>query len=292
METTVSEQSDFPLKGVIGVVANSADEINLARKTKLGCIELRADLLLDAGVSESGLFDCVRQAKNLGLAVLFTLRHPTHGGTFQGSEMERVKISLKAVEAGADLFDLEFDSEAAAILPDNAPPMILSYHDFNGMPSQQKLHDLTEAMQSTGASAIKVVPTASTLEDALTMLQWVGQDNGVSTRIGFAMGEEGACSRILTTALGGAVTYASFGAPVAPGQIAIDELVSMYRVDALNDQCQVTAVCADGEVATQKVVELNQSFDSNQIAVGFKAADKALVEKSAHWMRVDDVVFA
>ncbi len=287
----MSEQTDFPLKGVIGVVANSVNEIDLAKKMSLGCVELRADLLMDAGMSESDLKNCIVQAKQSDLAVLFTLRHPSHGGTFQGTEAERVAMSLNAMEAGADIFDLEYGTESVTLLPDNPPAMILSYHDFNGMPSQPDLQTLTEKMQSTGARAIKVVPTASTLEDALTMLKWVGQGNGTSARIGFAMGEVGACSRILTTALGGEVTYASFGAPVAPGQVAIDELVSKYRVGALGNQTQVTAVCIDGEAGAQKVAELNQSFDgSNRVAVGFSGNDRVVVEECAEWMGVVEVV--
>ena len=61
---------------------------------------------------------------------------------------------------------------------------------------------------------------------------------------------------------------------------------------ALDGQSQVTAVCADGEANAQKVVELNDSYGGNQVAVGFKAADRTLIEESAHWMRVVDVVEA
>ena len=45
----------FPLNGIIGVVANHPDEIDLAQHKQLGCVELRADLLLDGGVAEQSL---------------------------------------------------------------------------------------------------------------------------------------------------------------------------------------------------------------------------------------------
>ncbi len=296
-------QTTFPLRGIIGVVANSIDEINLAKDKALQCVELRADLLLDAGLSEDELFTCVRHAKELGLAVLFTLRHPTHGGTFNGSEQQRVTMSQKAIDTGADLFDLEWGTEAAAIAlagnnvltgdnvlaGDNTVPMILSYHNFSGMPTAQELQDLTAQMESAGARAIKVVPTASTIDDSLAMLRWVGHGNASVSRIGFAMGEAGASSRILTTVLGGEVTYASFGAPVAPGQIDIDELVSLYRVNTLNDQAQVTAVCMDGDAGTKHAAALNQSYNqNNQVAVRFAESDAATLREAAQWLRISD----
>ncbi len=281
----------FPLKGIIGVVANAADEAALAKRMGLGCIELRADLLIDKGLNEADLLALIKTSKKQGLGVLFTLRHPTHGGTFEGSEHERAAISLKAVEAGADMFDLEFGTDAAASVRDGAAAMILSYHDFNAMPTAVELQELTDRMQSSGARAIKVVPTASRLEDALTMLKWAGQGNNEVRRIGFAMGAHGACSRILTTVMGGEITYASFGAPVAPGQIDIDELVSMYRINALSQQSAVTAVCIDGNEGGRQVTELNASYaGSDKVAVGFAASDKSLIEQCTDWLPVTEIV--
>ena len=283
--------SQFPLQGVIGVVAESADELQLACHKGLHSVELRADLLLDSGLSETQLFDLVKAGKDNGLGVLFTLRHPTHGGTFQGEEPARVAMSLQAVESGADLFDLEWGTAAAELLPADAPPMILSYHDFNAMPDEAELKALTVQMEATGARAIKVVPTACGVADALAMLQWVGQGNDTSARIGFAMGETAACSRILTTVCGGEITYASFGAPVAPGQIDIDELLSVYRVGALDRTSEVTAVCIDGDAGRERVLALNKTYTgSKRVAVGFGAADKASIEQYAHILSVIDIV--
>ncbi len=41
----------FPLRGVIGIVANAASELDLAASKRLQCVEVRADLLLDTGLS-------------------------------------------------------------------------------------------------------------------------------------------------------------------------------------------------------------------------------------------------
>lgn len=287
----MSPSRPFPLNGVIGVVAESADEVADASARGLQCVELRADLLLDRGLSESDLYQLITLCKAQQLGVLFTLRHPDHGGAFGGSESERLAMSLKAAECGADLFDLEVGTEAAAMLPADAPPMILSYHDFHGMPTAVELHELTAQMENTEACAIKVVPTAARLEDALTMLKWVGRDNGSTSRIGFAMGEFGACSRILTTALGGKLTYASFGSPVAPGQIDMDELLSQYRVDTFNQLTRVIAVCADGDAGRERVAQINANEkSSHRVAVAFPASERALIDACSQWLKIDEII--
>ena len=263
--------NQFPLSGIIGVVSESVDEIKLAKKNKLSCVEIRADLLLDIGLSLSDLIGVVKQSHAAGLGTLVTLRHSDQGGKFTGSEQERVAINRQVLVAGADIVDLEWGTEASRELLAQKAPMILSNHDFTGMPSPTELASLTENMLSEGPWAIKIVPTASTLEDAVRMLTWVNEGQESSSeasgtairRIGFAMGSAGECSRILTTAFGGAVTYTSFGKPVAPGQIALNDLIKLYRVMQLNQQSTFTAVVGELDFTRKAVAELNDHYQKN-----------------------------
>ncbi len=271
--STTEPERTFPLQGIIGVVSSHAGEIDLAIRTGIHCVEIRSDLLLQAGLSVDDLITLTKQAKENGLGTLFTLRHPDHGGVFSGSEQQRIDINRLALNAGADMIDLEWQTPAAqALLADNAP-VIYSYHDFDGMLSRTELAELTGAMEKASPRAIKVVPTASGLEDSVRMLQWVGEGTGsFIRRIGFAMGEAGACSRILTTSFGAPITYASFGAPVAPGQVDINDLQKVYRVPSLNAQTQLVAVTGPSDQVNSKIVELNQQFElarENKVAIGF-----------------------
>ena len=219
----------FPLRGVIGIVANAASELDLAASKRLQCVEVRADLLLDTGLSLDHVLHIVEQAQERDLACLFTLRHPSHGGKFDGNEQQRVEINRQALAEGADLIDLEWGTEAAEQLLSEDAPMILSHHDFEGMPEEHELTALTESMSKAKPRAIKIVPTAATPADAARILRWVGDADGDILRIGFAMGAAGACSRVLTIAFGGPITYASLGRSVAPGQVALDDLLELYR---------------------------------------------------------------
>ncbi|MBX2886115.1 MAG: type I 3-dehydroquinate dehydratase [Granulosicoccus sp.] len=265
--------SGFPLQGVIGVIANGPDEILLASERKLQCVEIRADLLLDNGHTPDDIYTLIKQTKKQGIACLFTLRHPDHGGTFKGSESARVSINRKALESGADLVDAEWNTEAALQLLAEDAPLILSYHDFSAMPDAQSLQALTDSMSAMQPRAIKVVPTAETLADTIRMLMWVENAQDNVSRIGFAMGGAGECSRILTLAFGAPVTYATFGKPVAPGQIDIDLLLTQFRAPQLNADTAVVAVTGSEGFCENKLKTLNEQFEKlseNRVAIAFE----------------------
>ncbi len=286
-------QKPFPLRGVIGVVANSADEINQAVARKLQCVEIRADLLLDAGLSIEQLLDVVKTARTANLATLFTLRHPSHGGRFPGSEDERAIINRQALSAGADIIDLEWDADASAVMIAEGAPVLLSYHDFNTMPDDSQLAALTAQMCSASPLGIKIVPTASTLTDSLRMLLWAraGTDSTVH-RVGFAMGPIGRCSRILTTAFGAPITYASFGEAVAPGQVAIDALLDSYRVPDLNGDTRVVAVVGDTVIAATTADALNRDYaaaQQNTVAIPFPDDASGQLEQLQQQLRVSEI---
>lgn len=286
---------EFPLQGVIGIVANAMEEVDLAVANKLLCVEIRADLLLDSGLSTDDLMDTIKRSKSSGLAVLFTLRHPTHGGKFSGSEEQRASISRQALQAGADLIDLEWDTKAAQLLHDERSHLVLSYHDFNGMPGKFDLDTLTSRMCSDNPAAIKIVPTASTLQDAVRMLEWVavpGDSNDV-TRIGFAMGPPGTCSRVLTLAHGAPITYASFGKAVAPGQVEMDALLTFYRVNAMTADTTVVAIAGQSSVAEERAAVLNQQYGAqqvNQVAIAFPNVPVDELETHSQSLRISEII--
>ena len=142
------------MNGVIGIIANHPNELDLALGSGLQCVEVRADLLLDAGISLSQILKLIEDSKSKGLASLMTLRHPSHGGTFSGTEDERVQINQKALEAGADLIDLEWASDASEAMVQKQAPMVISHHDFEGMLSEEELNDLTNKMEALAPRAI------------------------------------------------------------------------------------------------------------------------------------------
>jgi len=255
----------FPLKGVIGIVANNTAEIDFALDHKLSCVEIRADLLINGGTSVDDVVELVRKTKTKELGCLFTLRHPEHGGEFFGTEEERVLINQTALEAGASSIDLEWGTKALAAMAEKHAPIVISHHDFKAMPSVEELEELTTEMESFHPHAIKVVPTASTLVHSIQMLQWVRKGTSDIARIGFAMGQKGTCSRLLTIVFGAPITYASFGDAVAPGQLSMDVLLNCYRVPELKDGCLIYGVAGKDVHHSRELEVMNMQLKKKQL---------------------------
>ena len=285
----------IPLRGVIGIVAVGTAELDQAVEADLGCVEVRADLLLDNGLSLEEVLALVRAARRQRIGCLFTLRHPDHGGHFEGTEAERVAIIAQAGKAGADMVDVEWGSEAAQAVLAGDTPVVLSHHDFDRMPSERELALQTERMAREQPAAIKIVPTADTLADAVRMLQWVQERERGPARIGFAMGAVGRCSRILTIAYGAPITYASFGDSVAPGQVPLSALHDVYRAHERGPGTRVYAVLGDSEHERLLVSDCNWQLTQSErdlVCVPFEGVtlDDMLVHLDA--LRIDGVAIS
>lgn len=267
-------------------------QIELALELKLRCVEVRADLLRTAGLSDDELLSVIVAAKSAGLACLYTLRHADQGGTFDAPESERVALCTEALNAGADIIDLEHGTEAASIMLQLSAPMILSYHNFQAMLNAEELTVLSSAMENQAPAAIKIIPTGYSIKDAATMLAWVGAASGNVRRIGFTMGSDGATSRVLTLAQGAPITYASFGKPVAPGQIDITRLLNRYKCMHMSSDTKIVALLGD-QVQIDQYIEKQLNLTDQQsgsfVWVGFAIKDRAMVEQHQQAMKISDI---
>ncbi len=232
----------FPLEGVVGVVT-SADDLD-AVPAGTGGIELRADLFPSVEVA----LECLKAATQSWPAVLFTYRLVEQGGEYAGDDAKRLSVFRDALDAGAALVDAEWGSECARRLAADDAPLVVSHHDFAGMPSVDELDRWTHEMTALSPRAVKIVPTATRLADAARMLEWVerGRDgeagDAAPRRVGFAMGQQGIASRVLSIARGAPFTYGALGRAVAPGQVGARELVDLYRAGELGPDTHVWGI--------------------------------------------------
>lgn len=236
---------DFPITGGLGILAGSEREIapwieaiEARQIAGLGGVEIRADLLKSPEFA-------LRLVERLceAVPILFTARLKEQGGAYGGTETDRVRLYNDAVAAGAVLIDVEWGSDAAVELTKAGLPVIISQHDFGGMIDRSALAALTEEAATLGPRAIKVVPTATSPIDGVRMLEWVSEaPSDGPRRIGFAMGELGTFSRILSLAWGAPFTYASFGGAVAPGQVSFHDLTALYRAANITRESRVFGV--------------------------------------------------
>lgn len=287
----------FPLSGVIGIVDSSRSQLDLAQNFGLNCVEIRADLLgSTAGMSNTEVLSVVNATKDAGLACLYTLRHANQGGTYNGSENERVALCKQALEAGADIIDLEFDTESAIAMSKSSAPMILSYHNFDSMLDDAELAKLSAAMEAQLPAAVKIIPTGQSLADAAVMMNWVGNAGASVKRIGFSMGSDGATGRVLALKCGSPITYASFGDPVAPGQVDMKLLLQRYKCMSMTANTRVTALIGDDASIEQFYAEQCTAAESDgkaagQVGIAFSIANAKAVEQWQKELNISEIIY-
>jgi 3-dehydroquinate dehydratase type I len=191
-------------------------------------IELRVDY-----VKYPDLAALIENAKK---PLIVTNRRSEEGGRFRGNEQERYRVLREAVTSGVQYVDAEMRSNRAllqTLIEDrNGTKIILSFHDFQGTPSQKELRAILDRMIRLEADVIKIVTFARSLEDNLTMLSLILYARERSRKIvAFCMGEKGEMSRVFSPLMGAAWTYASLSSDraSAPGQLTIGEMRGIWK---------------------------------------------------------------
>jgi 3-dehydroquinate dehydratase / shikimate dehydrogenase len=242
-------------------------------------IELRLDHLSRPGLALSKVRHFVET--HPGLTLIATCRRAASGGKFRGSIASQLDILAKAAALGFQLVDVELQTalkckpQLLQKLRANAG-LILSFHDFRGT---KKLDETLEKMRSIPADYYKVVSTATTLSDNVTMMQFLAREGDNHSLVGVCMGEQGIISRVLGVRAGGVFTFAALGAgeETAPGQISAQELRSVYRIEQVDAATRVYGVVGDPIGHSLSPVIMNAAFRRENVnAVYLKLHAKAL----------------
>jgi len=178
-----------------------------------------------------------------------TCRRADSGGKFKGSLASEMDILAKAQAAGCQIVDLELNSalkakpEAVARLRKNGG-LIVSFHDFRGT---RNLESTLEKMLKIPADFYKIVSTATTLSDNVTMMKFLQKQSDKHALVGLCMGEQGIISRVLGVRAGSAFTFGAVSAEskTAPGQVSARDLRGIYRIEQVDAATRVYGVAGD-----------------------------------------------
>jgi 3-dehydroquinate dehydratase-1 len=190
-------------------------------------VEIRFDFL-----KPELLQSAIDAAKSIKSRAVFTLRSKDQGGKFAGSEQQRVQWLQKLAEQMPMMIDVELDTlqandELADFLERQETPVLVSWHDFQKTPPNDKIADMLSEMR-VYSNYVKVVTTAKSVGDSLRLLELYDTAQGLNP-IFFAMGEAGVVSRVMCTLMGNApFTYASLENAVAPGQLTVKQMRQLY----------------------------------------------------------------
>src|SRR5438270_9358952 len=198
------------------------------------------------------------------ISLIGTCRRANNGGRFRGSIASQVDVLAKAAAAGCHLVDIELESASHLKSSDwqklkKNSGVILSFHDFH---STKKLEETFEKMAGYPADFLKIVTTAKSLSDNVTMMKFLEAKSDVRAIVGLCMGEQGIISRLLSVRAGSAFTFgaANPGEETAPGQIAARTLRETYRIDQADAATRVYGVAGDPVAQSLSPVMMNTAF--------------------------------
>lgn len=189
-------------------------------------VELRVDAISD--FTEKNIEELkTKSTKN----IIFTCRSKNEGGSFAGTEKERIAILQKAIDTGFDYVDIELATIKEHKFNRNGKTkIIVSHHDFQETPKYWKLTAVMNEMAKHRPDVVKIATTVKSDDDNQTLFRLLVDRPGEEEWIIIGMGEKGKITRIMAPILGSMLTFAStqYGSS-APGQIDIDEMKSMYK---------------------------------------------------------------
>ena len=199
------------------------------------------------------------------VTAITTCRRKPNGGGFTGSLSDEVEILAKAAGSGSHLIDLEIESAEAMKHADldklraAGAAIIISYHDFE---ATRDLDAVYERIQKFRPDFIKVVPTARSLADNLTLFSFLEKYGEAGNVIGISMGEYGVISRVLGVRAGSAFTFAASSVEdaTAPGQIPARALVENYRIDHIAAGTKIYGVAGNPVRSSLSPLMLNTAF--------------------------------
>ena len=197
------------------VTATTMADLRAGRDAAVGdIVELRLDWVRDIDVA--GALAGRRKP------VIVTCRASWEGGRFEGDEETRLRILAQAVELGAEYVDVEWKADWRSLPRNPATTLVLSHHDFAGMPAD--LAGLVRAMAAERAGIVKVAVTPRRLRDCVALRDATRID---VPHVAIAMGSIGQLTRVAPMLVQSQWTY---GGVAAPGQTAPSELIDVYRV--------------------------------------------------------------
>jgi len=202
---------------------------------------------------------------NTAATGIATCRRTANGGKFSGNVAAEIEILSKAAAAGFHLVDVELESVEAMKkgelqkLRDTGIALIISHHDFA---ATKDLEGIYNRIAPFHPDFVKIVPTAKTLSDNVTLMRFIERMEDQANIVGLCMGDAGIISRVLGLRAGSAFTFAaaSVGEETGPGQIAARTLIETYRIDQVDAATKVYGVAGNPIRSSLSPIMMNTAF--------------------------------
>lgn len=165
--------------------------------------------------------------------LIFNLKDQAEKGEFPGSPRARLDLLLTLKKNFVDL-PLTFPQKLLTEFQNKSQaPLILSWHDFQKMPTLAKLQSLAKKAENKGAHIIKLVGTAQKFPDNLVILKLAAELQQRRAKfITLAMDKLGEITRVQAPFFGMFGMFAPLDQKhnTAPGQIPAAELKKWWQI--------------------------------------------------------------
>jgi 3-dehydroquinate dehydratase/shikimate dehydrogenase len=193
-----------------------------------------------------------------------TCRRKANGGRFAGNVAAELEVLQKAAHSGFHIVDLELQSaeslkKAEREKLQESIALLISYHDYEATRDLDKIY---QRMVPLAPDFYKIVSTAKSLSDNVTMMRFLEHTRDAASVIGVCMGDYGIISRVLGLRAGSLFTFAaaSVGEETAAGQIAARTLHETYRIEQVDAATRVYGVAGNPVKHSLSPIMLNTAF--------------------------------
>ena len=275
---TLSNANAQHLRSRIGkvcaaIIGNSPDEMlerAAAAVRETSFLEFRLDYLGRSLAHPEAAFGSFKTflTEHTEATVIATCRLEKNGGRFRGTLGAEFEILCQAAAAGFHLADVELESAESDVkaksgllekLRATGIGIIVSHHDFE---ATGDLDAIYKRIQPFAPDFVKIVPTAQTLSDNVTLMRFLERISDQASIVGVCMGGAGIISRVLGLRAGSAFTFgaATAGEETALGQIAVRTLIETYRIEDVDISTKVYGVAGDPIGKSLSPVMMNTAF--------------------------------
>ncbi len=250
--------------------AGLIEKATLAAK-EIAFLEFRLDYLAPAVLKDAAaLLAALKQffIEHTAVTAIATCRLTANGGKFAGTAAQALALLTQAAASGFHIVDVEL--EAAETLPagslqklrEAGTGVIVSFHNFESTGSTAELEAIAARIAPFTPDFVKIIPTARSLTDNVTLLRFIEKLSDTTSVIGICMGEAGLISRVLGLRAGSAFTFAAAtaGEETAAGQIAARSLIEAYRIEDIDASTKVFGVAGNPVSKSLSPLMMNAAF--------------------------------
>lgn len=199
----------------------AVDELLSLKKSGVDLLEVRIDLI---NASFDKIMEYLHSVKDVtGLPMIGTIREN------ERTVKNRVSMFGEIVSV-VDAIDVELGSPVSDTILSNAKnaTIIISEHDYQKTPSDDKLRDMITRACAQGADIVKLAVMSNSRGDVQRLLKVTQECTAPIVSIG--MGPIGTATRVFAPLYGSLFTFGFVGDVVAPGQLPILKLIEEIRL--------------------------------------------------------------